>query len=42
MALGKRQIAPLDQCLLAYAHRQAGCKALMGHGIGPRSRSSQS
>ena len=30
------QIAPLDKELRAYAHRQAGCKALMAHyGIGP-------
>ena len=30
------QIAPLDRELRAYARRQAGCKALMGHyGIGP-------
>jgi transposase len=30
------QIAPLDKELRAYARRQAGCKALMGHyGIGP-------
>jgi transposase len=30
------QIAPIDQELRAYAHRQAGCKALMAHyGIGP-------
>ena len=30
------QIAPLDRELRAYAHRQAGCKALMAHyGIGP-------
>ena len=29
------QIAPLDRALRAYARRQAGCKALMGHyGIG--------
>src|SRR5437660_92599 len=31
-----RQLAPLDEELRAYARRQAGCKALMGHyGIGP-------
>jgi len=30
------QILPLDRELRAYAHRQAGCKALMAHyGIGP-------
>jgi transposase len=30
------QIAPIDKELRAWAHRQAGCKALMGHyGIGP-------
>jgi transposase len=30
------QIAPLDKELRAYAHQQAGCKALMAHyGIGP-------
>ena len=30
------QIAPIDKELRAYAHRQAGCKALMAHyGIGP-------
>src|SRR5947209_6104222 len=30
-----RQLAPLDRELRAYARRQAGCKALMGHyGIG--------
>lgn len=30
-----RQLAPIDKELRAYAHRQAGCKALMGHyGIG--------
>src|SRR5450755_5185550 len=30
------QIAPLDKDLRAYAHRQAGCKALIAHyGIGP-------
>jgi transposase len=30
------QIAPLDKELRAYAHRQAGCKALIAHcGIGP-------
>src|SRR4051812_6354039 len=28
------QIAPLDRELRAYARRQAGCKALMSHGIG--------
>jgi transposase len=31
----ERQLAPLDRELCAYARRQAGCKALMGHyGIG--------
>ena len=31
-----RQMAPLDKELRAYAHRQAGCQALMAHyGIGP-------
>jgi transposase len=30
------QVAPLDKQLRAYARRQAGCRALMGHyGIGP-------
>jgi len=30
------QLAPIDNELRAWAHRQAGCKALMGHyGIGP-------
>ena len=30
------QIAPIDKELRAYAHRQAGCQALMAHyGIGP-------
>jgi transposase len=32
----ERQLAPIDKELRAYARRQAGCKALMGHyGIGP-------
>jgi len=32
----ERQRAPIDKELRAYARRQAGCKALMGHyGIGP-------